>query len=92
MSLAFEWGEDKAEENLRKHGVGFEEAKSIFNDPFSITIYDHEHSIDEGRYVDIDLSLKGGLIVVPYTERGENIRIISRRRTTKKEQKDYEEK
>lgn len=92
MSLTFEWDEDKAEENLKKHGVGFEEAKTIFNDPFSITIYDNEHSSNEERYVDIGLSLKGRLIVVSYTERKENIRIISSRKATKKEQKIYEEK
>ncbi len=92
MLLTFEWDEDKAEENLKKHGVGFEEAKTIFNDPFSITIYDNEHSSNEERYVDIGLSLKGRLIVVSYTERKENIRIISSRKAIKKEQKIYEEK
>lgn len=92
MSLTFEWDEDKAEENLRKHVVGFEEAKTIFNDPFSMTIYDSEHSSNEERYVDIGLSLKGRLIVVSYTERKENIRIINSRKATKKEQKIYEEK
>ena len=53
MSLTFEWDEQKAEQNLRKHNVSFEEAKTIFGDPFSITIPDREHSASESRYVDI---------------------------------------
>lgn len=92
MSLNFEWDEIKAEENLKKHGISFDEAKTVFNDPFSLTIYDPNHSINEERYVDIGLSSKGRLIIVSYTERGENIRIISCRKAKKKEQKDYEKK
>ena len=92
MALTFEWDEKKANENLEKHGVSFDEAKTVFNDPFSVTIYDPDHSIDEHRYIDIGLSSKGSLIVVSYIERGEKIRIISSRKATKKEQKDYEEK
>ena len=92
MSLTFEWDEKKADENLRKHGVSFEEAKTVFNDPFSVTIYDPDHSIDEQRYIDIGLSSKARLIVVSYSERGERIRIISSRKATKKEQRNYENK
>ena len=92
MSLTFEWDEKKAEENFRKHGVTFEEAKTVFNDPFSVTIYDPDHSIDELRYIDIGLSSKARLIVVSYSERGERIRIISSRKATKKEQRSYENK
>ena len=92
MSLTFEWDEKKADENLRKHGVSFDEAKTVFNDPFSVTIYDPDHSSDEQRYVDIGLSLKGRLIVVSYSERGERIRLISSRKATRKEQRDYEER
>jgi len=92
LTLTFEWDEKKANENLEKHGVSFDEAKTVFNDPFSVTIYDPDHSIDEHRYIDIGLSSKGRLIVVSYIERGEKIRIISSRKATKKEQKDYEEK
>ena len=92
MSLTFEWDEKKADENLRKHGVSFDEAKTVFNDPFSVTIYDPDHSNDEQRYIDIGLSLKGRLIVVSYCERGETIRLISSREATRKEQRDYEEK
>jgi hypothetical protein len=92
LTLTFEWDEKKANENLEKHGTSFDEAKTVFNDPFSVTIYDPDHSIDEHRYIDIGLSSKGRLIVVSYIERGEKIRIISSRKATKKEQKDYEEK
>ena len=89
MGLLFEWDENKADENYNIHGVSFEEAKTVFNDPFSITIYDPDHSIDEDRYIDIGFSLKGRLIVVSYTERKERIRIINSRNAEKKEQKTY---
>ena len=90
MSLIFEWDEKKADDNLRKHGVSFDEAKTVFNDPFSVTIYDPDHSSDEQRYIDIGLSSKGRLIVVSYIERGEKIRIINSREATKKEEREYE--
>jgi uncharacterized DUF497 family protein len=92
LSLIFEWNEKKADDNLRKHRVSFDEAKTVFNDPFSVTIYDPDHSSDEERYVDIGLSSKGRLIVVSYSERGERIRIISSREATRKEQREYEKK
>jgi len=92
LSLIFEWDENKAEENLQKHNVGFEEAKTVFNDPFSLTVYDRKHSNDEDRYLDIGLSFKRRFIIVSYTEKGKNIRIISSRKANKMEQKDYEKK
>ena len=91
MSLTFEWDESKARENLRKHQVRFEEAKTIFADPFSVTIPDPDHSLDESRFVDIGYSAAGRILVVVYTERGENIRIISSRQATRAERKVYEE-
>ncbi len=91
MALTFEWDAAKAETNLSKHQVSFEEAKTVFNDPLSITIADPEHSSGEDRYVDIGLSAKGQLLVVVYTERGTNIRIISCRKATKSEQRMYEQ-
>ena len=91
MELTFEWDEDKDLSNRRKHGVSFDEAKTVFNDPFSITIADVQHSDDEDRYVDIGLSARGRLIVVSYTERGANIRIISCRKATKSERRTYEQ-
>ena len=92
MALTFEWHESKAWENIKKHGVSFEEAKSVFNDPFTLTIYDPDHSITENRYIDIGFSSKSRLIIVSYTERGENIRIISGRPASRKERNNYEEK
>jgi uncharacterized DUF497 family protein len=70
LPLTFEWDESKANENLKKHGVSFDEAKTVFNDPFSVTIEDPDHSIDENRYVDIGLSSEGRLIVVSYVDEG----------------------
>ena len=91
MSLIFEWDERKAEQNLRKHRVSFEEAKTVFGDFFSITISDPRHSDSESRYVDIGYSSQGQLLVVVYTEREPNIRIISCRRATQRERRAYEE-
>ena len=91
MALTFEWHAEKARENLRKHNVSFEEAKTVFDDPFSVTIADPEHSTDEDRYIDIGLSVKGQMLVVVYTERGSNIRIISCRKATNAEWRTYEQ-
>lgn len=91
MELEFEWDEDKANANFKKHGVRFEEAKSVFNDPNSLTIVDFEHSQNEDRYIDIGFSSQGRLIVVIYTERGTRIRIISSRKATTSETKAYEQ-
>jgi len=91
MELTFEWDEEKDLSNQRKHGVSFHEAKTVFNDPRSITIADEQHSGDEDRYIDIGISSRGRLIVVSYTERGPNIRIISCRKSTKSERKTYEQ-
>mgnify|MGYP002777006522 CR=1 FL=1 len=91
MSLAFEWDEQKAELNYRKHRVSFEEAQTVFRDPNSITILDSNHSIAEERYIDIGLSEQGRILVVVYTERQEKIRIISSRKATAKEIQVYEQ-
>ena len=91
MRLVFEWDEAKAEQNLGKHGITFEEARTIFGDPFSMTIADPKHSADENRYVDIGTSATGRMLVVVYTERGGRIRIISCRRATRTERKAYEQ-
>ena len=91
MKLGFEWDEAKAKANLKKHRVGFDEGTTVFTDPFSITIHDPDHSADEQRYVDIGSSDKGRVLVVVYTERGSNIRIVSCRKATPSERKLYEE-
>ena len=91
MTLNFEWDEEKAKANLKNHRVSFDEATTVFSDPFSITIPDPAHSADEQRYVDIGSSDRGRVLVVVYTERGTNIRIISCRKVTPIERRRYEE-
>ena len=91
MALTFEWDEAKDEVNQHKHGVSFDEAKTVFNDPRSLTIHGAEHSDDEDRFLDVGMSARGRVLVVSYTERGKNIRIISCRKATKSERKTYEQ-
>ncbi|HEY9897507.1 MAG TPA: BrnT family toxin [Candidatus Sericytochromatia bacterium] len=91
MTLQFEWDERKAAINYRKHGISFNEARTVFNDPLSITIADPEHSSNEERYLDIGLSAEGRVLVVIYTERASKIRLISCRKATPKERKIYEQ-
>jgi len=91
MSLTFEWDEKKSERNERKHGISFSEAKTVFNDPYAITIDDPDHSDNEYRFIDIGYSSKGFIIVVWYTERNQKIRIIGCRKATISERKRYEE-
>ena len=90
--MKFEWDEDKDTANQDKHQVTFEEAKTVFNDPFSITISDPDHSVDEHRFIDIGFSVKRRVLVVVYTERNAKIRIISARIASKAERKNYEER
>ena len=92
MALTFEWDEEKSKKNFKKHGVTFEEAKTVFNDPSAITIDDPDHSDEEERYLDIGLSSNGRVLVLWYTERQKNIRIIGCRRATSSERMTYEER
>lgn len=87
MSIQFEWDEEKASGNKEKHCVSFEEARTIFNDPFAITIADPDHSAHEDRWLDIGFSSQGRLLVVWYAERSGSIRIIGSRRATKAEER-----
>lgn len=89
MALLFEWDDEKASRNEAKHGVTFEEAKTVFNDPFALTVSDPDHSDEEERWVDIGLSTEGRLLVVWYTERSEVIRIIGSRKAAKAEERAY---
>ena len=88
--VIFEWDENKELKNINKHKVSFQEAKTVFNDPYSITIYDPQHSAMEDRYIDIGLSAQGRLLVVVYTERENIFRIITSRIATEKERQIYE--
>ena len=89
--LLFEWDPNKAKENLKIHGVSFDEASTAFRDTLSLAIYDPLHSDEEDRFVLIGNSHKDRLLVVVHTERGDNIRVISARKASKKERKQYEE-
>ncbi len=92
MGLRFEWDKRKADSNLKKHGVFFQEATSVFADTLSITIPDPDHSASEARFLDLGRSHRDRLLVISYTERGEAIRIISARRASRSERNDYENK
>jgi hypothetical protein len=89
--MKFEWDESKAARNLRKHSVSFDEATTIFGDPFAITYPDPGHSIEEVRFLTFGHTSSGRLIVVSHTDRGDKIRIISAREMTRKERNDYEQ-
>ena len=91
MSVDFELDENKAKINFAKHGVSFDEAKTIFDDPFYVDFYDPDHSEDEERYIIIGQSKHGRLLVVAYTERKHSTRLISARMATRKEKDAYEE-
>jgi uncharacterized DUF497 family protein len=91
MSLAFEWDADKARKNLKKHGVSFEEASTVFADPWSSTIEDPLHSIEEDRFIILGESIRMRILVVVFTERGEKLRLISARYASRRERKQYEE-
>ena len=91
MPLTFEWDSRKARSNLAKHGVGFEEASTLFADPLSHTIPDPEHSRTEKRYITMGSAFNGKLLVVVHTDRDDNIRIISARRASRRERRVYEE-
>lgn len=91
MELSFEWDEDKAKENLKKHKIDFNEGATIFHDPLVATLPDPDHSEDEERHLSIGTSVKGRLLVVIHTEREEKTRLISCRKATPTERSIYEE-
>ncbi len=91
MSIKFDWDLNKAEINLKKHKISFEEAKSVFYDDFARIFYDSVHSDNEVRELIIGYSNRNRLIIVSYTERKNYIRLISARKATTKERKLYED-
>jgi uncharacterized DUF497 family protein len=91
MPLGFEWDAHKATANLAKHGVSFEEAATVFSDPLSLTIPDPSHSQAEDRFITLGESHFRKLLVVVHTERGDNLRVISARRASRRERNTYEE-
>ena len=91
MGYEFEWDPRKAAENLRKHGVSFEEASTVFADPLAMLKADPDHSLDEQRYILLGLSTRGSLLVVAFGERPPRTRLISARRAVRHERREYEE-
>lgn len=91
-SISFTWDDNKAGENQRKHKISFEEAQTVFTDPNARMIFDPEYSADEDRFVILGISSALRLLVVCHCYRGKDmvIRIISARKATKQEQKQYE--
>lgn len=88
--ITFEWDPRKAESNQRKHGVSFEEARSVFYDEFAIQFFDEEHSSQEDRFIMLGMSALGRILIVCHCERGRNtIRIISARKATQAERAYY---
>jgi hypothetical protein len=87
----FEWDPAKSLENERKHGVLFEEAVSVLQDPLAITYADPDHSLDEEREITKGYSNRGRLLVVAHVERGGRFRIITARRATARERRKHEE-
>lgn len=85
--ISFEWDPAKASANLKKHGVSFEEAQTVFYDEFAIQFFDDEHSENEERFLLLGMSTGAQLILVCHCEResGRLIRIISARKATKRE-------
>lgn len=89
--VVFRWNPNKAEANLKKHGVDFHEAATVLDDALSTTFPDADHSGFERRFLTIGVSSRRRLLVVAHTEDGEIIRIISARRATPRERRFYEE-
>ena len=89
--MNYEWDPRKAAENLRKHGVSFDEAATVFGDPLALTFSDPDHSGSEERLITFGLSLQNCLLIVSHTPRHPRIRIISARLLTRRERKIYEE-
>ena len=85
----FEWDDEKAEKNFRKHAVTFGEAATVFDDPLTATIPDEDHSDDEDRFLTVGMSAQGRVLIVSHTDRDGNIRIISARAASAGERKGY---
>jgi uncharacterized protein len=89
--MEFEWDKSKAAANVTKHGVSFEEAKTVFSNPLAVIFDDEAHSFEEQREIIIGHSQSNRLMLVSFTERPNAIRIISARLATRIEREDYEQ-
>ena len=91
--MNYEWNLIKERLNIAKHGIDFEEAKSVFADEFALVLFDEDHSNDEERFLILGMSQKERiLLVVHYYRENDTIRIISSRKATKNETKQYKER
>jgi uncharacterized DUF497 family protein len=90
--LTFQWDPRKESTNQSKHGVSFEEAMTVFGDPFARIFDDLDHSFEEAREIIVGQSSQRRLLVVCFNQRSSGIRIVSARRATKREGRDYEER
>ena len=90
--MTYEWDPAKAAANLRKHRISFVEAASVFLDPMALTFGDPDHSDEEDREITIGVSTKRRVLFVSHTARGNRIRIISVRKATRKERRQYAER
>lgn len=91
MDGKFVWDSQKAQANLSKHGIRFEEASTVLADPVRIVLLDEEHSVDEQRFITIGYSQSNRLLLVAYVERAGKTRIISARKATPNERRFYEQ-
>ena len=88
--MEFEWDSRKSDVNLKKHGISFHEASTVFGDPLALTFNDPDHSIGEHRFLTFGYTGSKQLLVVAHTERRGKTRIICARRATRRERKIYE--
>jgi len=91
MPLRFEWDSEKAARNLAKHDVSFEEASTVFGDPLGKIVQDPRHALGEQRFVLLGHSERQRFLTIMFTDRGEAIRLISARKATRRERREYEE-
>ncbi|MBI1726041.1 MAG: BrnT family toxin [Candidatus Rokubacteria bacterium] len=89
--MGFEWNDQKEAENLENHGIDFRESIEAFDDPLALVRADPDHSRDEHRFIIIGHSKKGRVLLTVFKERRAEVRIISSRRATRREVRDYEE-
>lgn len=90
--MTYEWDPAKAAANVRKHGVSFAEVASVFLDPLALTFDDPDHSDEEHREITIGVSSRERVLFVSHCVRGDRIRIISARKATQRERKQYAER
>ncbi|MBE9162373.1 BrnT family toxin [Tychonema sp. LEGE 06208] len=89
--MKFEWDENKAAVNLSKHGISFEEARTVFDDRLYVDFYDPDRSDEEDRYIIVRESQQGNLLIVSYTKRADFLHLISARKVIRVEREVYEE-